>query len=448
MSNDCQIVGQALGIVIGSDCCTTGAGGLVICTGGRVSTLNALCSGPGSQQPWYAKSFSPLIGQLSGLQTLFFDNCGLIGPLPDVFGGFYLQELHLQGNSLSGTLPPSFSQMLYMNFFHIQNNNFIGPLPTGISNWKSIQVAELQGNCLTGSSPNPSISLGTQRTNCAAPPAVVGVGKGGANVPGALPTTAAAHPPDAGTNPQTTDAGAPPPPSDGPVTSPPPTDASGTSTPPTLTAPIVNGLPPPPTAKKTAAAAPSIAAIAAAAVTTTAPAPASPAATDSMNVPLVAGIAGGVSALILIAIAIVCCIRRKSRARREEEEMYAPKEEYYRDDVYRGEKRGGSRGGSRGGYNDGVGGAERVRDVSHTHGGGERDRSRVRRNEDGYDSRMKSESRGYSDRDRDARRSPGGARGESRGRDQSRTRKEERGGARQGGGRDERGGRDDRRNRY
>ncbi|KAJ3061598.1 hypothetical protein HDU98_002471 [Podochytrium sp. JEL0797] len=153
-SSDCAALATSFpGSFTPSNCCTSG---FVTCNAsGRVTSLNMGCSSGG--QPWIGGTLPSQLSALTALQKMFFDDCGMKGPLPDIWANFpQLFELHLSyppaswgyandtakyplylnGNNFEGkpqwrTIPASFSQMSLL-YTHLQSNRFTGPVPSSL----------------------------------------------------------------------------------------------------------------------------------------------------------------------------------------------------------------------------------------------------------------------------------------------------------------------------
>lgn len=72
------------------------------------------------------------LGSLSTLKFLYLDNNNFVGPLPSQLaqtGKSQMEELWLQGNSLSGTVPSSFVRFDMLHDFFIDGNKLTGAIP-------------------------------------------------------------------------------------------------------------------------------------------------------------------------------------------------------------------------------------------------------------------------------------------------------------------------------
>ncbi|KAJ3019586.1 UNVERIFIED_CONTAM: hypothetical protein HDU68_010598 [Siphonaria sp. JEL0065] len=163
-----------------SNCC---ASSLVTCDGaGRVIYLNTGCSTGG--QSWIGSTFPPQLAALTNLQQMFFDDCGMKGPIPDIFASFpNLYEIHLSyppdswgyatnptlyknyrnGNAFEGPVPASLAKTNVL-YLHIESNRLTGPIPQALVDYIMTgatvknackPVANncyflFQDNCLTG----------------------------------------------------------------------------------------------------------------------------------------------------------------------------------------------------------------------------------------------------------------------------------------------------------
>ncbi|KAG2649815.1 hypothetical protein PVAP13_1NG133500 [Panicum virgatum] len=96
-----------------------------------------------------------LFSNSSFLSYIYFGNNSLSGPIPNGIGSLPLQDLLLQQNQLSGSLPPTIFNMSQLEHLSIVGNNLSGPLPGGNQsfNLPRIQVMILSANQFTGRIP-------------------------------------------------------------------------------------------------------------------------------------------------------------------------------------------------------------------------------------------------------------------------------------------------------
>lgn len=88
------------------------------------------------------------IGQLTALVNVSLEYNNLIGPLPDLSGLIMLERLHLQNNSLNGSLPDWLLNLNNLKELFIQNNNFSGVIPGQLLEKTSLNVKSNGNNYL------------------------------------------------------------------------------------------------------------------------------------------------------------------------------------------------------------------------------------------------------------------------------------------------------------
>ncbi len=98
---------------------------------------------------------------LSGtVWRIFLTNNNLVGALPSELGDLIgLQELYFANNSISGGLPASIGNLINLNRMDISNNQLTGNIPIQIGNMTNLREIYLQENNLSGSIPNEIGSL-------------------------------------------------------------------------------------------------------------------------------------------------------------------------------------------------------------------------------------------------------------------------------------------------
>lgn len=103
------------------------------------------------------------LGQISGLHSLYLDRNGLIGTLPAVLCSSWtrMSKLRLGYNSISGTLPSTFTMMTAITSVRFPNNLFVGKLPRDFAPLRFLKNWQVPYSRFTG--PIPS-SLGLLKT--------------------------------------------------------------------------------------------------------------------------------------------------------------------------------------------------------------------------------------------------------------------------------------------
>ncbi|KAK1291017.1 hypothetical protein QJS10_CPB18g00562 [Acorus calamus] len=89
---------------------------------------------------------------MSSLIVLDLSSTGLSGSLPSDFGLHFpaLQQLYINGNRLTGSIPNSLSNASKLDLVELSNNMFTGSVPTSIGDLSLLQCLDLAGNQLTG----------------------------------------------------------------------------------------------------------------------------------------------------------------------------------------------------------------------------------------------------------------------------------------------------------
>ncbi|GAB4856631.1 hypothetical protein Ancab_040500 [Ancistrocladus abbreviatus] len=90
----------------------------------------------------------PSICNLTSLDQLFLQHNKLSGVLPPCFGNLSnsLSMLELQGNSLRGAIPETFTAECQLKWIILSSNQFQGKVPRSLANCSSLQVLDLGNN--------------------------------------------------------------------------------------------------------------------------------------------------------------------------------------------------------------------------------------------------------------------------------------------------------------
>ncbi|KAM0949211.1 putative non-specific serine/threonine protein kinase [Dioscorea sansibarensis] len=94
--------------------------------------------------------------QLPGLRAISLAGNSLSGSLPDSLSDLTaLRALYLQANHFSGPITPNlFSKMTRLRKLYLAGNHFSGAIPISISQAKSLVILYLEGNEFSGSIPD------------------------------------------------------------------------------------------------------------------------------------------------------------------------------------------------------------------------------------------------------------------------------------------------------
>ncbi|XWS63687.1 hypothetical protein CRYUN_Cryun06bG0123000 [Craigia yunnanensis] len=102
-------------------------------------------------------TLSPLIGNLSNLQSVLLQNNAISGPIPATLGKLEkLQTLDLSNNTFSGEIPTSLGDLKDLNYLRLNNNSLTGACPDSLSNIGGLSLVDLSYNNLSGSLPKIS----------------------------------------------------------------------------------------------------------------------------------------------------------------------------------------------------------------------------------------------------------------------------------------------------
>ncbi|XP_027086410.2 uncharacterized protein [Coffea arabica] len=149
---------------------------------GLIYMLNIILAGiiPREIGNWHflqqlALDFNSLTGSipveifnLSMLSFMSLTQNQLSGNLPSTFGYRLpnLEYLELGMNHLSGALPSSISNSSNLRLIEFSGNKFTGPIPTSLGDLTFLERLNLRGNKLTGDSTSPELSFITSLTKC------------------------------------------------------------------------------------------------------------------------------------------------------------------------------------------------------------------------------------------------------------------------------------------
>ena len=96
----------------------------------------------------------PELGNLTSLRTLFLTRNGLSGPIPPEIGSLTsLLGLSLQSNDLSGPIPPELGNLTSLTTLFLADTDLSGPIPPEIGSLTNLRSLSLQSNDLSGPIP-------------------------------------------------------------------------------------------------------------------------------------------------------------------------------------------------------------------------------------------------------------------------------------------------------
>ena len=96
----------------------------------------------------------PALGNLANLVSLQLPANRLTGPIPSQFGNLVrLERLSLSENQLSGPIPSQFGNLVRLEQLSLSGNQLSGPIPPQLGNLASLEGLSLSGNQLSGPIP-------------------------------------------------------------------------------------------------------------------------------------------------------------------------------------------------------------------------------------------------------------------------------------------------------
>lgn len=99
-------------------------------------------------------TLSPLIGNLTNLQTVLLQNNNISGHIPAEIGKLSkLQTLDLSDNNFRGRIPPSLSHLKSLHYLRLNNNSLSGDIPQSFANMTQLTFIDLSYNNLSGPVP-------------------------------------------------------------------------------------------------------------------------------------------------------------------------------------------------------------------------------------------------------------------------------------------------------
>ncbi|KAI3873158.1 hypothetical protein MKX03_002404, partial [Papaver bracteatum] len=101
------------------------------------------------------------LGNLRKLKTMSFSGNNLFGSLPPQLGSLTnLEQIYIDSSGLGGAIPLSFAGLVNMVTLWASDNAFTGKIPDFIGkNWSKLTVLRLQGNSFTGPIPSSLSNL-------------------------------------------------------------------------------------------------------------------------------------------------------------------------------------------------------------------------------------------------------------------------------------------------
>ena len=89
------------------------------------------------------------------LTSLRLDGNNLTGPIPPKLDNLAeLRYLHLDGNNLTGPIPPELGNLAKLTLLHLDSNDLTGPIPPELGNLTNLSVLSLASNDLSGPVPS------------------------------------------------------------------------------------------------------------------------------------------------------------------------------------------------------------------------------------------------------------------------------------------------------
>ena len=122
---------------------------------GVTSDQNGRVSGLNLNGNWLSGEIPPELGNLSYLQHLFLSRNQLIGEIPAELGDLSnLVFLTLSANQLSGEIPPELGKPSYLTILYLSQNQLNGNIPPQLGNLSFLRYLVIEENQLTGCIPS------------------------------------------------------------------------------------------------------------------------------------------------------------------------------------------------------------------------------------------------------------------------------------------------------
>ena len=100
-------------------------------------------------------SIPPDLGNLASLVTLSLHDNQLSGSIPPELGNLAnLEYLYLDGNQLSGSIPSELGNLANLEYLYLDGNQLSGSIPSELGNLANLEYLYLDGNQLSGSIPS------------------------------------------------------------------------------------------------------------------------------------------------------------------------------------------------------------------------------------------------------------------------------------------------------
>jgi hypothetical protein len=120
----------------------------VVCTAGRVTSLNVRGNGSSSYLP-------SEIGSFPMLDSLYVGYNVASGSIPSSIGNLTnLKSLTIEWNNISGTLPSSIGNLSQLTYLRIRNTKISGAIPATIGNLSNLITLDIDTNAFFGSIPS------------------------------------------------------------------------------------------------------------------------------------------------------------------------------------------------------------------------------------------------------------------------------------------------------
>ncbi|KAF3450425.1 hypothetical protein FNV43_RR06506 [Rhamnella rubrinervis] len=101
----------------------------------------------------------PSLAKLPYIKQVDFTRNYLSGTIPDQWVSTKLENFSLNANNLTGELPKELANLTQLEIFKINSNNFTGKIPDFIKNWKSLKRLEIQASGFEGPVPSTTIFM-------------------------------------------------------------------------------------------------------------------------------------------------------------------------------------------------------------------------------------------------------------------------------------------------
>ncbi|KAG6772535.1 hypothetical protein POTOM_023948 [Populus tomentosa] len=126
---------------------------------GRISSLSTIlttdCDARSLQGNQLTGKIPPVIGLMQALAVLDLSCNMLSGPIPPILGNLtYTEKLYLHGNQLTGSIPPELGNMTKLHYLELNDNQLTGNIPPELGKLTDLYDLNVANNHLEGPIPD------------------------------------------------------------------------------------------------------------------------------------------------------------------------------------------------------------------------------------------------------------------------------------------------------